>query len=326
MLSIDLPRFPLAHLPTPIEPMDNLSRHLGGPRLFVKRDDCTGLAGGGNKTRKLEFLIADALEQGADTVITEGGLQSNHCRQTAAAAARAGLSSVLVLNRGYAEGDNGNVLLDRLIGAELVVVDTPEERDEAMHRVAGRLTARGRKPYVIPTGGSNAIGAFGYVNALMEIAAQTQRLGIEFQALVTASGSGGTQGGLVLGKALLDDPIAIIGISDGEPAPALSAVVKSVAETGARRIGEAPPIAPEHIVIFDEYFGPGYGIPTPEMIAAVELVARTEGLLLDPVYSGKAMVGLIDLVERGHFAKDEPVLFLHTGGAPALFAYQSIFQ
>ena len=211
-----MPRVKLAHLPTPLEEMKALSKELGGPRLFVKRDDCTGLATGGNKTRKLEFLLGDAQAQKADTLITEGGIQSNHCRQTAAAAVQGGMGCVLVMNRGYAKEVTGNLLLDQILGAKVVVVEKSEERKPGMLKVAQQLKKEGKKPYIIPTGGSNGIGAIGYANVLHEIELQANDMGICFDAIVTASGSGGTQGGLVVGKKLLNSQAEIVGISDGE--------------------------------------------------------------------------------------------------------------
>ena len=325
MIAGDLPRVQLAHLPTPIEPLTRLSSVLGGPRLFVKRDDCTGLGTGGNKTRKLEFLVGDALAQGADTLITEGGMQSNHCRQTAAAAASVGLNCVLVLNRGYADAVTGNLLLNQILGAEIVVVETAEARAPKMHERAEVLQARGKTPYLIPTGGSNGIGAMGYASCMEEVEAQSTALGLRFDCIVTASGSGGTQGGLILGRRLLRAPTEIIGISDGEPADELTTAVLEVANAGAAVLRVDETFTRDDVTIYDEYAGEGYGIPTPEMVEAVRLVARTEGIVLDPVYSGKAMAGLMDLVRQGRFDRETRILFLHTGGMPALFAYANAF-
>ncbi len=326
-MNIDkLPRIELAHLPTPIEAMETLSAELGGAHLFVKRDDCTGLATGGNKTRKLEYLLADAKEKGADTLITEGGSQSNHCRQTAAAAAKVGLDCTLVLNRGFADEETGNLLLDRMLGAEVVFVDDSTQRGSAVAETAERLQREGRTSYVVPTGGSNGLGAMGYAIALREIQSQEKALGVKFDAVVVASGSGGTQGGLVFGKKLFDFPAEIIGISDGEPRDELSKQVLRVAREAARLLNEPMTFAPTEVTVFDEYYGEGYGIPNEAMVSAVKRVARTEGILLDPVYSGKAMAGLIDLVGKGHFNSAQNVLFIHTGGTPALFAYAASFR
>jgi D-cysteine desulfhydrase family pyridoxal phosphate-dependent enzyme len=324
-LGVDLPRVQLAHLPTPIEELEALSEELGGARVFIKRDDCTGLATGGNKTRKLEYIVGDAWNRGADTLITEGGVQSNHCRQTAAAAARVGMSCVLVLNRGYAEEETGNLLLDQLLGAEIVLVDDPEDRAPAMSRVADELKTTGRAPYLIPTGGSTGIGAIGYANFMHELAQQERELGFEFDAVVTGSGSGGTQGGLMLGQRLLGSRAQIIGISDGEPRDELAEMVLTVVREGAEVRGAAAEFSDADVTIYDEYFGEGYGIPTPEMVEAVRMVACLEGILLDPVYTGKAMAGLIDLIRIGVIPRDHRVLFIHTGGTPALFAYRDVF-
>jgi D-cysteine desulfhydrase family pyridoxal phosphate-dependent enzyme len=325
MLPDSIPRVKLAHLPTPLEELGRLSRELGGPRIFLKRDDCTGLATGGNKTRKLEFLLGDARAQGADTLITEGGIQSNHCRQTAAAAVRAGMDCVLVLNRGYAQGVTGNLLLDQILGADVVLVDKAREREPAMQQAAERLRAAGKHPYLIPTGGSNGIGALGYAEFVEELAAQGRAIGVEFDAIVTASGSGGTQGGLILGRKLLESDIDIIGISDGEPRDELARLVFEVAHDGAEVLGRSLEFGPDDVTIYDDYIGRGYGVPTDEMVEAVRLVARTEGVLLDPVYNGKAMAGLIDLVRKGAIPADRTIVFIHTGGTPALFAYAETF-
>jgi len=317
-----LPRASLAHLPTPLEEMPRLSAALGGPRLFVKRDDCTGLGTGGNKTRKLEFLVADAQAKGADTLVTDGGVQSNHCRQTAAAAARTGMDCVLVLQRGFSDEETGNLLLDRILGAQVVLIDAAANRADAVAEAAAELERSGKTPYVIPTGGSNGVGAMGYANAIREIAVQAVKLGLGFDAIVTASGSGGTQGGLVVGKKLFDQPAQIVGISDGEPSEELTEMILEVASDAERVLGRPLGLSSDDVRVFDEYYGEGYGIPTPEMVEAVHLVARSEGILLDPVYSGKAMAGLLDLIRRGHFEPTQNVLFIHTGGTPALFAYR----
>lgn len=317
-----LPRASLAHLPTPLEEMPRLSAALGGPRLFVKRDDCTGLGTGGNKTRKLEFLVADAQAKGADTLVTNGGVQSNHCRQTAAAAARTGMDCVLVLQRGFSDEETGNLLLDRILGAQVVLIDAAANLADAVAEAAAELERSGKTPYVIPTGGSNGVGAMGYANAIREIAVQAVELGLGFDAIVTASGSGGTQGGLVVGKKLFDQPAQIVGISDGEPSEELTEMILEVASDAERVLGRPLGLSSDDVRVFDEYYGEGYGIPTPEMVEAVHLVARSEGILLDPVYSGKAMAGLLDLIRRGHFEPTQNVLFIHTGGTPALFAYR----
>ena len=323
------PRVRQAHLPTPLEPLAALSRHLGGPRSLVKRDDCTCLALGGNKTRKLEFLIAQALAEGADTVITCGGAQSNHARQTAAAAARLGLKCALVHQSAhpfdapdYAE--TGNFLLDRLLGADTHWVATEGDRAAGMERLAEEIRGRGGKPYIIPGGGSNALGGLGYVGCALEIIAQADAMDLAIDAIVLPSGGGGTQGGLVAGLVGANSAIRAIGIdADGR---AVAERALAVAEGSAELLAIRGGIGADRVVVEAGYAGEAYGTPTPEMIEAVELLARIEGLVLDPVYTGKAMAGLIDLVARGHFAKSDTVVFLHTGGVPALFAYRAAFD
>jgi D-cysteine desulfhydrase family pyridoxal phosphate-dependent enzyme len=327
----DFPRAALAHLPTPLEPMERLSAELGGPRLWVKRDDCTGLALGGNKTRKLEFLMAEALEAGADSVITAGGVQSNHVRQTAAAAAKLGLAAHLVLTRnvpwdkdGYDR--TGNILLDRLLGAEIRILPAGSDRAAAMDALAASLRAAGGRPYVIPLGGSNATGALGYALCARELLAQAEALCGGLDAVVLASSSGGSQAGLIAGLAALDHPARVIGIEVDGDREGVAAAVREVAAAAAQRLGLDAGEVVARVEVVAGYGGPGYGLPTPEMRRAVELAARREGLLLDPVYSGKAMAGLIGLIAEGRFGPDDRVVFLHSGGTPALFAYRSVFE
>ena len=331
MSSVDWSQFRrerIAHLPTPLEPMPRLTLTLAGPQLYVKRDDCTGLATGGNKIRKLEFLVAEALAQGADTLITAGGVQSNHARQTAAVAARFGLHCELVLTRTVAWADpayerTGNLLYDRLLGATVHLLAADADRDAVMAERAAALTIRGRRPYVIPVGGSNAIGALGYVVCADELYQQVQRSGIEVDALVVASGSGGTLAGLVVGRAVCGAAFPIIAISDGDPAEELQVKSRDIANDAARLL--AVDVEWRDVEILDDYVGTGYGLPTDEMVEAVQLVARTEGLFLDPVYTGKAMAGLIDLIRTQRFGTRDTVVFLHTGGTAALSAYPSLF-
>jgi D-cysteine desulfhydrase family pyridoxal phosphate-dependent enzyme len=288
----------------------------------VKRDDCTGLATGGNKARKLEYLVGEARARGADVLVTEGGLQSNHCRQTAAAAVRSGLGCVLVLSRGRHPAEvTGNLLLDQLLGARIVVVDSGAERRPAMERVARELAAQGRRPYLIPTGGSTGVGAVGYARAFQEIHDQAGARGIGVDALVFASGSGGTHGGLVAGARLLGSRTRIVGISDGEPRASLVAMVCRVAGETGQALGVPLAVAPEEVEAHDEFAREGYAVPNPGMIEAVRLAARTEGLVLDPVYTGKAMAGLVALARRGAFGPDQTVVFIHTGGVAGLFAH-----
>jgi L-cysteate sulfo-lyase len=327
----DFPRVPLAHLPTPLEPMARLSAELGGPQLLLKRDDCTGLALGGNKTRKLEFLLAEAQEAGADCVITAGGVQSNHVRQTAAAAAKLGLAAHLVLTRNVAwDADDydrtGNILLDRLLGAEIRILPAGSDRSAAMEETAAGLGAAGARPYVIPLGGSNATGALGYALCARELLAQAEALGCGLDAIVLASSSGGSQAGLIAGLVALGHPARVIGIDVDGDREAVTAAVREVAAALAERLGLDPNEVAARVEVVAGYGGPGYGLPTPGMHRAVELAARREGLLLDPVYSGKAMAGLIGLIAEGRFEPGERVAFLHSGGAPALFAYRSVFE
>jgi L-cysteate sulfo-lyase len=322
------PRLRFAHVPTPLEPMANLTRLLGGPQLYVKRDDCTGLATGGNKTRKLEFLIADALAQGADTVITHGAVQSNHVRQTAAAACRYGLSCAALLERrvpghGPEYEVTGNVLFDRLFGAELRLVEAGTDMDGACAELAEEIQGRGGKPYYIPGGGSNAVGAFGYVDAALELLTQANAIGLRIDGVVHGTGSTGTQGGLVCGLEGANSGIDVLGICVSRPAAAQIDAVYETASATAAHVGIKGGLDRGRIMANGDYVGPGYGIPTAGTIEAIRLAARHEGLLLDPVYTGKAMAGLIDLCRQGFFDKDQNIVFLHTGGSAALFAYET---
>jgi L-cysteate sulfo-lyase len=324
------PRIRLGHGPTPLEPMKNLSKLLGGPNLWIKRDDCTGLATGGNKTRKLEYLMADAVAQGADTVITQGATQSNHARQTVAAACKLGMRSHIILEdrTGYTRAEykqSGNVFLDALMGASISEVAADTDMNAAMERLAADLRAGGRKPYVIPGGGSNALGALGYVTCALELAQQANDMGLVIDALVHATGSAGTQAGLVVGMHGARTQIPVLGIGVRAPKPAQEQRVFDLACQTAELIGVKGAVAREDVVANCDYVGPGYGLPTPGMVEAVTLLARHEGILLDPVYSGKGMAGLIDLVRRGHFKTTDNVVFLHTGGAVALYGYTEAF-
>jgi L-cysteate sulfo-lyase len=325
-----IPHIALAHRPTPLEPLARLTEALGGPRLLVKRDDCTGLAGGGNKTRKLEYLLANALAEDADTVITAGGVQSNHVRQTAAAAARLGLEAHLVLARIVPGRDavyehTGNVLLDRLLGAHVHLHPADCDRAAVMAALAEELRTSGRRPYVIPVGGSNGLGALGYAACAGEIDAQAQALGLAVDAVVLPCSSGGTQAGLVTGFARLGAETRVIGIDVDAGADRLHGVVQALAEDVAALLELDGGVPADAVKIEAGYAGEAYGLPTAEMVAAVELTARTEGLILDPVYTGKAMAGLVGLIRDGAFRRDDTVVFLHTGGLPALFAYPSEF-
>jgi len=320
-------KIPLATLPTPLEPLPALTRALGGPEIWVKRDDCTGLAGGGNKARKLEYLLAEALSLGADTIVTAGGIQSNHARQTAAAAARLGLRCILVLTdsvpgRSPAYHRNGNLLLDRLFGAEIRFFDGDTDPDRVMAEIAASCEAEGGRPYVIPVGGSNAVGAKAYVAAADEAYEQATALGLSFSHVVLTTGSGGTHAGLALGYAARDPDLRVLGISVSRAYEAAVQRVQDLVEKTAASLGTDR--LPE-ILIDDRFVGPGYGQPTPAMVEAVGLAARSEGLLLDPVYTGKAMAGLIALVREGRFTAADRILFWHTGGSIGLFAYEEVF-
>jgi L-cysteate sulfo-lyase len=303
-----------------------MSRHLGGPRLWIKRDDCTGLSSGGNKTRKLEFLMGEALALGADTVITQGATQSNHARQTAAAAAKLGLECHLLLEdrTGYTSADytlNGNVLLDRLHGATVSKRAKDTNMNAQMEELAAELRARGRKPYVIPGGGSSPVGALGYVNCALEIVHQANERGLAIGHVVLATGSAGTQAGFVTGLAAMNAPIPVLGISVRAPKEKQEANVLALAQRTAEHLGAPGVVRSEHIVASSDHVGAGYGLPTDAMRDAVRLMAQLEGILLDPVYTGKGFAGLIDLVRQGFFPANSDVVFLHTGGSAGLFGY-----
>lgn len=324
------PRLRFAHLPTPLEPMENLSRLLDGPNIWVKRDDCTGLAGGGNKTRKLEFLMADAEQQGADTIITQGAVQSNHARQTAAIAAKLGYECYLLLENRTGSDDpdflaNGNVLLDDIYNARLSDFPAGTDMNQEMLSLAKELRAAGKKPYIVPGGGSNRIGALGYVNAAYELVGQCNDQGLKVDHIVHATGSTGTQAGLVTGLTAIHSGIDLMGISVRAPKEAQEENVYRLACETAELIGSSAALNRSDVVANSDYVGEGYGMPTDGMIEAVEMTARHESILLDPVYSGKAMAGLIDLVRQGFYRRDENIVFIHTGGAQALSGYRSLF-
>jgi D-cysteine desulfhydrase len=310
-----IPRLKFAHLPTPIESLPRLSEALHGPRLLVKRDDQTGLAFGGNKTRKLEFLVAEAQARGADTLISTGALQSNHCRQTAAAAAKFGLHSVLVLVGQPPVQASANLLLDQLFGSELVWVEK-SRRDTVLQETFERTSAQGRKPYLVPYGGSSPTGALGYVFAMEEFIGQK----IEAKWIVFASSFGGTQAGLVLGKHVFNYEGKVLGISIDEPQRILQEHVAKLASETSEKLGPRIGFTPDEVLVNDKYAAPGYGVLTGAEREAISLFAKYEGLLLDPVYTGRAAAGLIDLIHQGFFKRDETILFWHTGGQPALFA------
>ena len=320
------PRYRLAHLPTPLEEAPRLTEALagsrGGPRILVKRDDLTGLAMGGNKVRKLEYHLGDALAQECDVLVTTGAIQSNHCRVTAAAARKAGIDAVLVLRPGESEAVQGNLLLDRLLGARVRIAPGPDAVavEAAVQEELAVLRAEGRRPYVVPKGASTPLGAAAYLDAFWEVLQQAAARDVAIDAVVFCTGSGGTQAGLAAGAALLQRGTEIVGIGDGtsraELAPAVSALVGALAD----RLGMDLSVPPDAVIVHEEYGG-SYGVPTPACVQAIRLAARTEGLILDPVYTGKAMAGLMDLVRHGRWRDGQTVLFWHTGGQPALFAY-----
>jgi len=333
-LSLTLAKFPkvrLGHLPTPLEPMDRLSEILGGPRLWVKRDDCTGLSSGGNKTRKLEFLMADAQSKGADTIITQGATQSNHARQTTAAAAKLGMECHILLEDMTGSNDNnyilnGNVLLDRLHGASVSKRSGGTDMNLEMQDFADTLTEKGKKPYIIPGGGSNPIGALGYVNCARELTEQASEIGLKIDALVHATGSAGTQAGLVAGLAAIQSSIHLLGIGVRAPKDKQEQMVFDLAQKTADYLDTGIEIERDKVRAICDYVGAGYGLPTDGMIKAVKLLAQSEGLLFDPVYSGKGLDGLIDQIKKGYFAGMDNVVFLHTGGSAALFGYPETFE
>jgi L-cysteate sulfo-lyase len=332
-MKVDWERFPrqrLAHVPTPLEPMLRLSDRLGGPKLWVKRDDCTGLATGGNKARKLEFLIAEALASNADVVVTQGAVQSNHARQTAAAAAACGLKSHLIFEERLASAPDeyarsGNVFLDRLFGATSEYRPGGTDMAATLAEVTQRLAEEGHRPYAIPGGGSNPTGALGYALAAFELVDQARAQNLRIDHIVHATGSAGTQAGLLAGLAAAGADIPVHGISVRFEKAPQEARVHDLAQATAEHLG-GPPVARSAVIAHDGYVGAGYGHPTDAMVAAVRTVAELEGLLLDPVYSGKGMAGLLDLATRGTFASSDTVVFLHTGGQASLFAYQWAFE
>lgn len=320
------PRVRLAHLPTPLEPLPRLSEELGVD-LWIKRDDCTGLAGGGNKTRKLEFLLGAAFEADADTLVTQGAVQSNHVRQTAAAAAAHGLACEIILEErtGSKAADyvgNGNVLLDKLFGAKLRTVTGGTDMAAELETTADEVRARGGRPYVIPGGGSNPIGALGYADCAREIVVQADELDLEIDRIVTATGSAGTHAGLMAGLAAMGADIPVLGIGVRAPKDKQEANVFKLAEETAALLGRPGAVKRERVVADCDYVGAGYGLIDQGVIDALTLAARTDGIVLDPVYSGKAMKGLIALARAGRF-QGETVVFLHTGGAQGLFGYES---
>lgn len=333
------PRVSLSHLPTPLEMLGSLSGHLAPLSLYIKRDDQTGLAFGGNKARKLEFIMADVMAQGADTVVTWAGVQSNWCRQVAAAATREGKRAVLVLLKkpGVPAEEDGNLLLDRFLGAEIRIVEAGGEKGflelehvrEFLDPVVEEERGAGRTVYLAPVGGSllegsmvRPLGSLGYVAAFLELLEQARGRGFTPDTVVLASGSAGTQAGLLVGAKLLSPRTRVVGISVAGTKVAVSRYVRSIAEATLSELGEDPSVADDEVIVLDEYLAEGYGVLNQSVTDAIGLLARKEGILLDPVYTGKAMAGLLDLAGKGFFQEEENVVFLHTGGTPALFPYR----
>jgi D-cysteine desulfhydrase family pyridoxal phosphate-dependent enzyme len=312
-----IPRIRFAHLPTPVDALPRLSKAINGPELIVKRDDQTGLAFGGNKTRKLEFLVAEAQASGADTLITAGALQSNHCRQTAAAAAKFGFDCILVLTGDFLPQASANLLLDQLFGVKIIQVEK-SQRETVLRETFEQTAAQGHNPYLVPYGGSNPTGALGYVFAMEEFVGQA----VHADWIIFASSSGGTQAGLILGARIFGYPGKLLGISVDEPQGVLQTRVALLASETSERLGPHIDFTAGEVLVNADYAAPGYGILTNAEREAIQLFANYEGLLLDPVYTGRAAAGLIDLIRKGFFKTGETVLFWHTGGQPALFAGQ----
>ncbi len=315
-MSYNIPRLSFAHLPTPIEELTRLTSSLRGPRLLVKRDDLTGLAFGGNKTRKLEFLIAEAQAQGTKMLISGGAIQSNHCRQTAAAAARYGFECTLVLTGEYPKRPSANFLLNQLFGAKIITVADRKDRDQVLQETFDNAVVDGKKPYLVPYGGSSPTGALAYAFAVEEIIQQN----INADWIVFGTSSGGTHAGLVLGQRIFNFNGKILGISIDEPEAQLKTHVSDLASQASERFGRRIDFTPDDVLANENYCQSGYGVFGKGEREAIDLFASNEGLLLDPVYTSRAAAGMIDLIRKGFFQKEETVLFLHTGGQPALFA------
>ena len=329
------PRVKLIHSPTPLDYLENLTQHLDGPDIYIKRDDCTGLAFGGNKSRKLEFLIGDALKNKADVIITAGAVQSNHCRQTAAAATKFGMECIIVAKPSWSKEYNGNLFLDELLGAKLVLLEEDNEAldqggklsmEETIENLMADLKTKGKNPYYIPVGGSNSIGSLGYISMTMELIAQANEMGIEIGSMVAASGSGGTQTGMILGADVEKSGIQTVGMAISSDATIVIPKLKDLCNQTSDYYELGLSYDEKDIIFNDNYIGEGYGIPSEEMIEAVKLLARKEGIILDPVYSGKAFAGMVDLIKKGYFDKSKAVVFIHTGGTPALFVYSDSFR
>ncbi|PLR31446.1 D-cysteine desulfhydrase [Chimaeribacter californicus] len=326
------PRVTLGHFPTPLEPLDNLSALLGGPKIWIKRDDATGLAGGGNKTRKLEFLLADARQKKADVIITQGATQSNHVRQTIAGAAKLGLAAHVLLEKrvtdfGEEYQRSGNVLLDHLLGGKIVAhLPGGTDMQKAMDEYAAELREKGHTPYVIPGGGSNPIGALGYAACAEELLYQSSQQRLRIDLVVHATGSTGTQAGLVAGFSATNSHVPVLGISVRAPKEKQEENVWNLASRTRELLGVPGELSRHAVTANSDYVGEGYGLPTESMLEALRLLARHEGILLDPVYSGKGFAGLIDLIRKGHFRQDENIVFIHTGGSAGLFGYRQVLE
>jgi L-cysteate sulfo-lyase len=325
------PRRFLAHLPTPLERLDRLSAELGGPEIWIKRDDCTGMSTGGNKTRKLEFLMAEAELEGADMVMTQGATQSNHARQTAAFAAKMGMECHILLedrtgsnNHNY--NSNGNVLLDHMHGATTEKFASGLDMNAEMEKAADTFRTKGKKVYTIPGGGSNPTGALGYVNCALEMLGQFNERGLKIDHIVHATGSAGTQAGLITGLKATNAQIPLLGIGVRAPQQKQEENVFNLACATADKLNVSGIVKREDVVANTDYVGEGYGIPTQSGLDAIKMFAELEAILLDPVYSAKGAAGFIDLIRKGHFKKDEKVVFLHTGGSVALFGYDAAFD
>lgn len=320
-----LPRIRLANLPTPLQKMPNLSMRLGGPKLFIKRDDLTGLAFGGNKIRKLEFIMADAKGKGADVIIAGiQGFQSNFLTQTAAAARKLGMDVVLVKSGPEDNYDpqkyDGNHLLHFLLGADIRV--RIREHTSKLEEIAEKLEKEGRNPYIIPHAGSTPLGTAGYANAMLELLSQAVEKGLKIDYIVHGTSSAGTQAGLVLGAKALNTGIKVLGISVSEATETIAKRVSELVNDSAQLLGIDLPVGKEDVTVIGGYAKEGYGVINEEKVEAIKLMAQTEGIFLDPVYTGTAMAGLIDLVRNGYFEKKDNVVFIHTGGTPALFPYK----
>ncbi len=331
----NIPRVPLAFLPTPLEFLPALTKHHGGPQIWMKRDDLTGLATGGNKARKLEFLIADALKNKADTVLTFGAVQSNHCRMTAAAACKYGLKSFLVLSGEKGDRLNGNLLLDEIMGCEYLFLPdfTDESNAETMQLAifneVQELNEKGRSVYMIPPGGSTPLGDLGYYLAAVELFDQAKEIGLRIDHIFVAMGSSGTHAGLLTGVKCLDMPATVHGVAVSKKGalknlglPPIEAIVNEVGSL----VGERPNATADDVVVYYDYIGSNYGKSTAECIEAIKLLARLEGIFLDPVYTGKTMAGMLDLIRKGKFRKDENIVFVHTGGYPGIFPHGESFR